>query len=69
MTMVQLPAGATQTRTQQVLDQVQNYYLKTRRPMLNLSLPLMALVLAAGPERRDCLYQPEALGSTTGGGK
>jgi multidrug efflux pump len=27
MTMVQLPAGATQTRTQQVLDQVQDYYL------------------------------------------
>ena len=26
MTMVQLPAGATQTRTQQVLDQVQQYY-------------------------------------------
>ncbi|WP_407437290.1 efflux RND transporter permease subunit [Lelliottia sp.] len=27
MTMVQLPAGATQTRTQQILDQVQQYYL------------------------------------------
>lgn len=27
MTMVQLPAGATQMRTQQVLDQVQDYYL------------------------------------------
>ncbi len=27
MTMVQLPAGATQTRTQQVLDQVEHYYL------------------------------------------
>lgn len=27
MTMVQLPAGATQTRTQAVLDQVQDYYL------------------------------------------
>ncbi|MDK9606414.1 efflux RND transporter permease subunit [Lelliottia wanjuensis] len=26
MTMVQLPAGATQTRTQQILDQVQQYY-------------------------------------------
>ena len=26
MTMVQLPAGATQTRTQQILDQVQHYY-------------------------------------------
>src|SRR5690606_15052785 len=25
--MVQLPAGATQTRTQQILDQVQQYYL------------------------------------------
>ena len=31
MTMVQLPAGATQTRTQQVLDQVQNYYLKNEK--------------------------------------
>jgi multidrug efflux pump len=27
LTMVQLPAGATQTRTQQILDQVQDYYL------------------------------------------
>lgn len=27
MTMVQLLAGATQTRTQQILDQVQQYYL------------------------------------------
>jgi len=27
MTMVQLPAGATQTRTQQILEQVQQYYL------------------------------------------
>jgi len=27
MTMVQLPAGATQTRTQQILDHVQQYYL------------------------------------------
>ncbi|WP_426446186.1 efflux RND transporter permease subunit [Siccibacter colletis] len=27
MTMVQLPAGATQTRTQQVLDQISHYYL------------------------------------------
>lgn len=27
MTMVQLPAGATQMRTQKVLDQVQDYYL------------------------------------------
>ena len=31
MTMVQLPAGATQTRTQQVLDQVQNYYLNEEK--------------------------------------
>ncbi|MDR2216722.1 MAG: efflux RND transporter permease subunit [Yokenella regensburgei] len=31
MTMVQLPAGATQTRTQQVLDQVEHYYLNTEK--------------------------------------
>ncbi|ENC9772060.1 TPA: efflux RND transporter permease subunit [Citrobacter koseri] len=31
MTMVQLPAGATQTRTQQVLDQIQNYYLNQEK--------------------------------------
>ena len=31
MTMVQLPAGATQMRTQQVLDQVQNYYLNNEK--------------------------------------
>jgi len=31
MTMVQLPAGATQTRTQQVLDQVQDYYLNNEK--------------------------------------
>ena len=31
MTMVQLPAGATQTRTQQVLDQVQDYYLNKEK--------------------------------------
>ena len=31
MTMVQLPAGATQTRTQQVLDQVEHYYLTTEK--------------------------------------
>ena len=31
MTMVQLPAGATQTRTQQVLDQVQDYYLSKEK--------------------------------------
>jgi multidrug efflux pump len=29
--MVQLPAGATQTRTQQVLDQVQDYYLNKEK--------------------------------------
>ncbi len=31
MTMVQLPAGATQTRTQKVLDQVEHYYLTTEK--------------------------------------
>ncbi|KMV34841.1 efflux RND transporter permease subunit [Franconibacter pulveris] len=31
MTMVQLPAGATQARTQQVLDQVQHYYLTAEK--------------------------------------
>ena len=31
MTMVQLPAGATQTRTQQVLDQVEHYYLNNEK--------------------------------------
>ncbi|MFP2505641.1 efflux RND transporter permease subunit [Buttiauxella gaviniae] len=31
MTMVQLPAGATQERTQKVLDQVTNYYLNTEK--------------------------------------
>ncbi|MCE1967099.1 efflux RND transporter permease subunit, partial [Enterobacter hormaechei] len=31
MTMVQLPAGATQMRTQQVLDQVQDYYLSKEK--------------------------------------
>ncbi|URN98890.1 efflux RND transporter permease subunit [Leclercia adecarboxylata] len=31
MTMVQLPAGATQTRTQQVLDQVEHYYLTNEK--------------------------------------
>ncbi|QIK15722.1 efflux RND transporter permease subunit [Leclercia sp. 29361] len=31
MTMVQLPAGATQPRTQQVLDQVEHYYLTTEK--------------------------------------
>ncbi|TNV21752.1 efflux RND transporter permease subunit [Buttiauxella sp. B2] len=31
MTMVQLPAGATQERTQKVLDQITNYYLKTEK--------------------------------------
>jgi multidrug efflux pump len=41
------PGGATQTRTQQVLDQVQDYYLNKEKPMLNPSLPLTALALAA----------------------
>ncbi|MEL2244053.1 efflux RND transporter permease subunit [Leclercia adecarboxylata] len=31
MTMVQLPAGATQTRTQKVLDQVEHYYLNNEK--------------------------------------
>ena len=31
MTMVQLPAGATQARTQQVLDQVEHYYLNDEK--------------------------------------
>jgi len=31
MTMVQLPAGATQSRTQKVLDQVEHYYLNNEK--------------------------------------
>lgn len=31
MTMIQLPAGATQERTQQVMDQVTNYYLNNEK--------------------------------------
>ncbi|PPK19080.1 hydrophobe/amphiphile efflux-1 family RND transporter, partial [Klebsiella pneumoniae] len=31
LTMIQLPAGATQERTQKVLDQVTDYYLKNEK--------------------------------------
>ncbi len=44
LTMVQLPAGATQERTQKVLNHVTDYYLDKEKTWLTPCSPLTALV-------------------------
>ena len=44
LSMAQLPAGATQERTQKVLDEMTDYYLTKEKITLNRYSPLTALV-------------------------
>lgn len=45
--MIQLPAGATQERTQKVLDQVTDYYLKNEKANVESVFTVNGLASAA----------------------
>ena len=63
--MIQLPAGATQERTQKVLDQVTHYYLNNEKANVESVFTVNGFSFSGqGQNSRDGVRQPQALGRT-----
>lgn len=60
--MIQLPAGATQERTQKVLDQVTDYYLKNEKANVESVFTVNGFSFSGQHKRRYGLRQSETVG-------